>query len=181
MRVFTAIKIPPDARKTIGDFVVVHSTQIRELKWVKTENLHVTLKFMGERTEEEIGKIKELIREVAGEFSGFHVTISGVDCFPDISKPRVLWAGVGEGAEILKNLEKKLSENVETPHFVPHVTIARMKHLRPDGYNKLKKLLLIDSNHGFGRFHADGISLFSSMLKPGGAVYEELFFAAFKK
>ncbi len=148
-----------------------------DLKLVEPKNIHITLRFLGNITLSTVEKIFEEMKKI--QFTPFDVKINGIGAFPNVSYPRVTWAGITEGADqlqsIFNQLEPRLHSLGFTPDpkgFSPHLTIARVK----SGRNKaeLAKLITENTNYEFGIVKADCLRLKRSDLTPKGPIYSTL-------
>ena len=173
MRAFIAIEVPKKIREKINHFIEEQNKKELPIKWVRFENLHITLKFLGEIDDKKKKEITPVIKELTNKFSPFKVTLEGIGCFPNPRNPRVLWIGVNEGSEqlclIAKDAETTLSRYgfKEEKRFHPHLTIGRIKK-----FCKVDDIL--ENQIKSEPFLADSITLFKSTLKPEGPIYEEL-------
>lgn len=167
MRLFIAVEAPEGIRKKMGDL----ARELPEdgLSKVKTENMHFTLKFLGEVREERLGEMLGILRNVA--FSPFSVRIEGVGAFPNESHARVVWAGAKspEMEELARGLHAALAGMFEREEFSAHLTLARVK-----GRADLKQFLQKHRGEGFGEFRVDRFVLFESRLQPGGPEYRKV-------
>jgi 2'-5' RNA ligase len=148
-----------------------------DLKLVEPKNVHITVRFLGNISTPMVEKIYEEMKKV--QFIPFDVKIQGVGAFPNFRYPRVVWAGITEGANqlqsIFNQLEPRLRSLGFTPDpkgFSPHLTIARVK----SGRNKaeLVKCLTENVNYEFGVVHAKCLRLKRSDLTPKGPIYSTL-------
>jgi 2'-5' RNA ligase len=148
-----------------------------DLKLVEPKNIHITLRFLGNITPPTVEKIFEEMKKV--QFTPFDVKISGIGAFPNVSYPRVVWAGMTEGADQLRNIFSQLEPRLQslgfTPDpkgFSPHLTIARVK----SGRNKaeLAKFITENANYEFGIVRAECLRLKKSDLTPKGPIYSTL-------
>lgn len=149
-----------------------------ELKPVEDENIHLTLRFLGEIPEETVKKVAEILEKL--NKPGFKIRVAGVGAFPTPHNPRVIWAGVSEGAEniveIYRAIEKevrKLGIPAEREEFVPHITLARVKGRR--GLASVTRLILELEKHDFGETPVTRICLKKSVLTPRGPIYSDLY------
>ena len=147
------------------------------LKLVKPENIHITMRFLGNITPPTVEKIFEEMKKV--QFTPFDVKIQGTGVFPHMRYPRVVWVGITEGADqmrcIFRQLEprlRKLGFAPDSKGFSPHLTIARVK----SGRNKaeLVKCISENANSEFGVIRAECLRLKRSNLTPKGPVYSTL-------
>jgi 2'-5' RNA ligase len=173
MRTFLAVRVPEHIRKVIHEFAQIEEKKELPIKWVVFENLHITLKFLGEIDEKKKVEMAPVITGICKKHSPFQVRLEGLGCFPDPRNPRVLWVGVKEGntqlCDIAAELEKGLAHVgfKEEKRFHPHLTIGRIKkHCKVDE--------ILANNISTDAFGVDSVVLFKSSLKPTGPVYEEL-------
>jgi len=148
-----------------------------DLKLVEPKNIHITLRFLGNITPSMVDKIYERMKKV--EFEPFDVKIRGVGVFPNMRYPRVLWAGIREGADQLRSIFNQLEPQLrslgfapDTKGFSPHLTIARVK----SGRNKVELAKRIEENlnYEFGTVKANCLRLKRSDLTPKGPIYSTL-------
>jgi len=152
------------------------STQAH-LKLVKPENIHVTIRFLGNINEGLVDLIHQKIKETAWKPFDFH--IQGLGVFPKLRYPRVVWAGIRQGAEQLRAISNELEPSLrklgiapDPKGFSPHITIARVK----SGRNKaeLVKQIMELAEYDFGVVKACCLRLKKSTLTPKGPVYSTL-------
>jgi len=176
IRSFIAIDLPEDLKEELKKFQSRLKKSKADVKWVRPESMHITLRFLGYLTPEEIEKAKTAINTVAKRFAPFQIQVRGWGTFPEKGRPRVIWTGLEQGAEILEQifnqLEKelvKLGFDKADKKFVPHLTLGRIKTSK-----NLKDLIEYLNKEGtktYGNFWAEKIILFKSDLKPEGAIY----------
>lgn len=173
MRTFIAIEVPEKIRKHIDSVVMEEKKRNLPIKWIKFQNFHITLKFLGEINEPKKNEIIPLMTDVSKKFSTFEVGFEGIGCFPNPRNPRVLWIGVTEGSEklceIAQNLEGALSRCgfKEEKRFHSHLTIARIK-------KSCKVDDILKRTIKFEPFSVNSIILFKSTLTSEGPIYEVL-------
>jgi len=146
-----------------------------DLKFVENENIHLTLKFLGDTKEELIEEIKGIMAESVKGIEPFKIKFKGLGVFPNQKYLRVIWIGIEEPSKIEKiarNLDEKLSDlgfKKDEHEFSSHITIARVKSAR----NKDKMYQIIDKAKGreFNEFEVREISLKKSQLTPNGPIY----------
>ncbi len=175
MRVFIAVDLSSEVRNALAEIQRDLRRATGTARWVAPESIHITLKFLGEVPE---ARIEEIHGALAGlTWKPFTVTVRGVGFFPGNRSPRVFWAGMEaptmQGlAEELDARMERLGFEKEKRAFRPHITLARAKDTRMD--SSLVTGAAKFEEHDFGAFTVDRVFLFSSTLKPGGAVYEKL-------
>ena len=148
-----------------------------DLKLVKPENIHITIRFLGNISPGMVEKIFEAMKNV--EFKPFRVEIRGLGAFPGLRFPRVVWAGIKRGEEKLKGIFEQLEPQLrklgfqpDPKGFSPHITIARVRTGRNKGelVKKLKELIDLE----IGVFTAKCLRLKRSTLTPKGPLYTTL-------
>ncbi len=176
MRTFIAVGISSDAREKIAQIQAEFRKGDADVKWVEPENLHVTLKFLGEVSEDKLSGIIEKTRLALSEISNFRVHLSRIGSFPNLKSPRVVWVGTSEGKEGLKKLNEKIEEYLshlgfprEKREFSAHLTIGRVRSPREKGklVNKIEELGSTD----VGEFSVDKVLLMESQLSSKGPTY----------
>lgn len=178
MRAFIAIDIGDNVReKLVQAQDSIARTKAAKIKFVEPENLHITLKFLGEITEEQAEEIKEILQKIASKYKKHNVKVKGIGVFPNPNYIRVIWAGV-EGDEIIKSIASDIEKELrklgfkKDKDFVAHVTIGRVKFVKDKiGLAVVLKEL---ANEDFGIFTVDAIELKKSTLTPKGPIYETL-------
>ena len=146
-----------------------------DINWVKNEQLHLTIKFLGETSELLFDKIKSKIEEVASIVRPFELIIDQTGCFPKKERPRVLWLGINGNVTSLEslflNIEKKLEAfgfPKSEEDYLPHITLARVKYPQkhtPDITTFLK------SSYDPIDLTVDRVQFLSSELLPSGTFY----------
>jgi 2'-5' RNA ligase len=144
------------------------------LRIVKPENIHITMRFLGNVTYDFIKKISIKIKEI--KFASFHAEIQGIGVFPNISRPRVVWVGINKGSEklikIFNQIEphlQKLGFRPDFRTFSPHLTIARVKS--PKNKDRLINFVKKNSCYNLGEIKITSLKLKKSDLSQIGSVY----------
>jgi 2'-5' RNA ligase len=180
-RIRTFIAVDPG--KPIRDrLLTLQETLARtgtEVKWVEADNLHVTLLFLGEVDDREVHKVCRLVADGVQEQPGFPMTVETVGCFPSPRRPRVVWAGVGDGAQPLCAMHDALEEPLtelgyrrEERRYTPHITLGRVKSDRPT--EKLATALAKNAGWKGGETAVREILVMSSELTAQGPIYTVL-------
>jgi len=170
MRLFLAVELPEEIRYKLRDTLAELKKTGISASLSKYHQLHVTLLFLGEKTEEEAAKIIEEAKNV--KMGKFPIEIGGVGFFPSENYIRVVWVGANDGNGEIKLLHSKLAKALDMPpdkEFISHITLARVKS--NDNLKKLKDLQLTLAEKSFGEFEADEFCLVKSELTPEGAKY----------
>ena len=179
MRTFLAIELPEIYQEDIRGVQERLKERIKGVKWVKADNVHLTLKFLGEITEAQAEEICRVTSQVTRGHVRFPVQLKGVGVFPDLRRPRVIFLALSQGEYEVVALEKELSDSLEKIGFPrekrafhPHFTVGRFKALKPGG--ELSRVVADFSNYQREPFVARGVTLFKSELRPEGAQYTRL-------
>ena len=174
-RVFIAINPPNDVKEKLYSY----SRQWPELpaKWTAKDNLHITLEFLGNLTDEEIGNVCPIVKDVAERHNSFSLEIKQVMYGPsDKIPPKMIWAEgdkSAELAELKEDLEKSLTEKIhfapDNRTFAPHITLARInawewKSIEPEDQPEIKEDIDL-------LFTVESIEVMESELKREGPVY----------
>jgi 2'-5' RNA ligase len=153
-----------------------------DVKWVSPENLHLTLKFLGDIDEEQFKKISELLDDVANNHSSYTAKIGSIGAFPKLSLLKVVWVGITMGDEETKKIFKELKERIEKlgipkddRAFSSHITLGRTRspNNRKDLAKEIRKISE-DFKLDNAEFQVAKLTLFQSTLSPTGPTYEVL-------
>jgi len=174
VRLFVAIEIPSNVRTALGTFIKELGAIAPQAKWVRAENLHVTLKFLGETDAGKLGQIENALRAIHNP-EPVTLEFRGLGFFPNDKRPRVLWAGMNASANLLP-LAESIDHGLhscgfpfEDRPFTPHLTLAR---LNPAGLPAhLGAAAKQHASRNFGYLTAREFHLIESKLKSTGAEY----------
>lgn len=179
IRAFLAIDLPTAIRERLAEQIRILSPGTSGIKWVDARLIHLTLKFFGSISTEQVDKISEYTQKVTLENKYFSLTILGVGGFPHIRRPRIIWAGLNRDLEALLKLVGELEiayEQIgiakEDRSFHPHLTLGRNKTNQPN--EKLFQRLSGWAEDASEPFGVEEIILFKSDLKPFGPVYTKI-------
>src|SRR5262249_20162452 len=114
IRTFIAVEMSPRVITRAGDLIDKLRVAPAEVNWVRTQQMHLTLKFLGDVPDTETPDICRVVNQVAAAFEPFEITCRGVGAFPNIRDPRTLWIGIEDGAEELKRLQAELDSALKT-------------------------------------------------------------------
>lgn len=170
MRSFIALEVPDELRKKIA--ILQEQLAGLGVKLIEQQNLHFTLKFLGDVEEPMISEVSTKLKEIATNFKRFNAVIKTVGVFPSLNYLRVIWLGCEEIFPLQQSVESSLSYLFKKEKPSPHLTIARV---RPE-HHKDKIPAFIEKNKGIeiGSFVASEIKLKKSTLTPEGPVYEDI-------
>jgi len=183
MRLFVAVNLPPPLRREI--WLVTEALRVADLpmKWVPADNLHLTLKFLGEAPPTRRPEIEAAVTAAVRGARPFTLGVGGFGAFPAVERPRVIWVGC-EGIPALELLQHQVeveTERIGFPGeahpFRPHVTLGRAKRgATPARFRRLDRLLgdlMLD-----GEFAVQSLDLMESRGGPDGSVYHVVHSAA---
>lgn len=150
--------------------------------WVKPENWHITLYFLGNTPESEITLLQKLIEDSFASVEAFSTLVSGTGVFPHLRNPKVLWLGL-EDLQLLMPAYARLGDllrqngfNIDSKSLKPHLTLARIKSL--DFYSSFEYFLDQNRQLTFGSVEISRVVLYESITTPRGPVYKPLFVKA---
>lgn len=183
-RAFIAILLSPEVRDAVTDEVERLRPLSRAVAWVPRDNLHLTLRFLGEQSEERLADALVALESVAEGGEPFTLGLHGLGAFPGLERPRILWVGVAEGAlaarELQARLESGLTERGFPPEarpWHPHLTVGRVfdeRRWRREATPALRQAVAQAGNRPVARLSITAISLMKSDLGPGGSRYTAL-------
>jgi len=173
MRLFIAIEIPENIKDYIAKIQEKISNNTNKIRFVNKNQIHLTLKFLGEVQPYKTGKIRTLLKKIT--FDSFSVHLDSIGVFPSESCIRVIWVGLNPKRPILE-LQRDIDETLKKlfgkeKNFKAHVTLARVKYVenKKNFINKLKNMKIENVEFGINDF-----KLVKSTLTPNGSIYEDL-------
>ena len=181
MRTFIAITLPENIKSILSNTQDELKQVGADVKWVKPENIHLTLKFLGEIEQELLEKIKGVLEEIAQKNMTFSAYLSKLGAFPKLRYPRVIWISLGHDQTIIdiaKDLETrmlKIGFPKESRAFTTHITLGRIR----SGLKRnelIQKIEILNKNISGpqAEFRVTNLTLFKSTLTPQGPIYETL-------
>ena len=178
MRVFLSISVPSMVKNIKQMLTSTCEDERVEIRWVKHNNLHLTVQFLGLVSDDKITQIGEEVKNVVSSINPFSLTVSETGCFPNTSKPSVLYLGILGNIEALKALVGKIKEKMshigfkkDLGPFIPHITVAKINY--PQKFNPDLSMFL-NSTYDNIEFSVDKIQLLESKTLPEGVVYKTL-------
>jgi 2'-5' RNA ligase len=182
-RTFVAIAVPEEVRaKLVAAQHELQSVLPRAAAaWSKPDNMHLTLRFLGNVAAARIMELTDQLRAAVTGFGAQELICERLGCFPDLRFPRVVWAWVHDEAERLPELHRRIEvatkEFAEKPaesRFVGHITLARPKQIKRPEAERVARFVEGAVGRAFGRWQARDVLLVQSELSPGGSKYVEL-------
>jgi 2'-5' RNA ligase len=179
IRAFIALELPENIIVVIRKIQEAMKPCGFKVRWVKPENIHLTLKFLGNINPADVTQISRIICEAVNPYEPIPLTAKGIGVFPGIKRPRVIWVGVGGQVATIIGLQKMLDEKLkaigfakERRPFKGHLTLGRVKgNISSD---QLMAALQQHKEFESGTFFAKTVVLFQSVLDPKGSVYTKL-------
>jgi len=177
-RVFIAIELPDAVRAQVERLQEKLKESGADVKWVEPQNIHLTLKFIGEVESEKWDTIYAGVTEAMGEQVKFLTSLAGIGAFPSMRRVQVVWIGVfsgaGESTDLAERIEASLQKRGFEPEkkkFVPHITIGRVRSFK--NVNQLVKLME-EIPFASADFTAEAVKVIQSELTPQGPIYSPL-------
>ena len=177
IRAFVAVKVPGQVADTLENFLAELRPLAANIRWVRRDQFHITLKFLGELPHEDIEQVKVLL-EPMKHFDPFTIKLDYIGAFPNLSVPRTLWLSGKQGYYELSRIAYKVDDvlcaGVELQHdtrrFRSHLTLARLK----DDYRLPEAVVRKLGNIPLISFECSELFLMKSQLTPSGPVYSQL-------
>ena len=188
IRAFIAVTLAPSVVEEIAKVQAALRRADGEpgaVRWTRVENMHLTLKFLGNIDQHQVAPILTRLRHVGRDCPAFQVEARQLGGFPSLGRPRIIWAGLHDTANdaalqgekhsplpgLSKAIETALSEldfPVEQRAFRPHITLGRVRSQR--GWERILPLVQDYRHTAFGTSVIDRISLYRSDLRPQASV-----------
>ena len=180
IRSFLAFELPVEIREQIRVISKELKKTALPVRWVKADNIHLTILFLGSVDEDTIGDIEEKVNVVVKGFSAFKTKLSAVGAFPHWKRPRVIWIGLNGDIGRLSNLKNELQEELKVLGFIPekrpfraHLTLGRFKG-PIDRDEDMKWILDRYRDINSDMYQVNELILYKSDLKPDGPVYTKM-------
>lgn len=190
MRLFVALELPPDVRQAAGELARELKRSGADVKWVKPETMHLTLKFLGEVPDKEVPAVTGALERALAGREGLELALEGCGAFPSPKRPQVVWLGVAGQVEELKDLARAVESELARLGFPPerrsfkaHLTLGRLRRGRRGGGGgggggggvvPLAREIAARAAYAGPAFRADWVALMKSTLTPAGPIYEPL-------
>ena len=189
LRAFIAVELPLEIRQNVQQATLSLRRDTGSLiRWVTVENMHLTLKFLGDISSSNVEVLTQLIHAQAGSFNSFDIHLSGIGSFPNPRRPRVIYVGIQAPAALeafqrqMESAIHRLGYNPEERAFAPHLTIGRVRqHVSADDQQKIRRALEEATIDSLGTARVNSVHLYKSDLKPNGPAYTKLFSAHLRK
>jgi len=180
IRTFIAVELSADVCRRAADLVARLAQTDVKAKWVDSDNMHLTLKFLGDVPKDQIRTLCSKVADAVIGIPAFSIDCRGAGAFPRISRPRTIWLGVGQGTEDLVRLQAAIDKAVakigfprDGRKYKPHLTLGRVRGGGP-GISALGELVEQNSDFVAGECSIGQVILFASELTPQGPIYTVL-------
>jgi RNA 2',3'-cyclic 3'-phosphodiesterase len=175
LRIFLAVFPPREVRQSAHALAESLRRPNDGVSWVKPDNLHFTLRFIGDVGEDGAGRVEQAARDAAASHTRFDAVLGELGAFPNARRARAIWVGLADGqAELVavaRDLEAALRQRgfdrADHP-FSPHLTLGRV---RERGQDWSERLSLVPAPEPAPRFRVDRIAVVQSQLSPAGSIY----------
>jgi 2'-5' RNA ligase len=183
IRSFIAIELPEDLKKALAELQrEFRSAGNSPVKWVQVDNIHLTLKFLGDIDIDSTDKITAALEGAVNNITPFSIEASKLGVFPNLNRIQIIWVGLYGELEKLAQLQKRIEESLkplgfppENRPFSPHLTLGRVRdYARPDERQKLGQLITAANFEGKYTINVNNINLMRSQLTREGPIYSKL-------
>jgi 2'-5' RNA ligase len=185
MRLFLGIELPDRVKRAVVSVADDLRARISSaapravLRWVDANNLHITIWFLGEVKDDRADPLAAALREPL-RTSSFHLNVGSAEAFPPSGMPRAIWLGLMKGTEPLQAIHRELGERLvpvgfeaERRAYSPHLTVARVKVLRPQE-GRAVRAILASAPSEIAKTSVSAVTLFRSRLSSKGSQYESM-------
>ncbi len=189
LRTFIAVEIPSPLQKIIQKKTDALRKALGTslVRWVNAENIHLTLKFLGDISPAQVDGLTQMLRSEADRVRAFDLHLGGFGSFPNWQRPRVLFIGIQAAAELealyrgIESACARLGYESELRGFSPHLTIGRVREgTSAADLQKIRQSVEGSKVDSLGTARVDSVHLYKSDLRPTGSVYTKLFSAPLK-
>ena len=183
IRSFIAIELPEEVKSGLRRLQnELKLPQHNFVKWVATDSIHLTLKFLGNISAPKVADITSVMEQASQGINPFQLEVIEVGAFPNLRQPRVLWVGIKGAVDKLVGWQQRIDKGLiplgfakETRPFTPHLTLARLREgVSPGDRRDFGEMVAKTPAEVSYKFNVSSLSLMKSQLLPGGAVYSRL-------
>ena len=185
IRAFIAVDIPDSFKEELQCLLESFKRHGTDVRWAAAKNLHLTLKFLGDTSPDQVEKVKNILKELCSGQKVFFAHSAGLGGFPSLERPRLLWAGMDEGENDLKELAWKVEKGIRTlgfpveeRPFSAHLTLGRVRG--PQNLRRLTEDMRTRRFVSAHRIEVNHLTFYKSTLTPEGSIYEPIEVVNFK-
>lgn len=188
-RAFIAVEIPAEIQQNVHKETANFRKGIESLiRWVPSQNMHLTLKFLGDVSPSSVEFLIQMLRNEAGNIPCFNLQLAGLGCFPNLRQPRVIYVEIHAPAALdalqrsIESAARRLGYESEERPFSAHLTLGRVKqNITAVDQQKIRRAIEGIQVDLLGTARVDSVHLYKSELKSSGSVYTRLYSAPLKK
>jgi 2'-5' RNA ligase len=180
IRSFVAVDLSPEVIRRAQGLIDVLRAAGSDTKWVSPQNMHLTLQFLGDVPPAKIATVCAAVAQAAQTHAPLAIAVQGAGAFPQASRPRTVWLGVGDGRPALNALQQAIEASLaqlgfrpEDRDFHPHLTLGRVRGGGPS-VRELARLLSAQRDYDAGTCSIESVAVYASHLDRSGPTYEEL-------
>ena len=189
LRAFIAVEIPSAIREAVSSAIAPLQAELGSLvRWVPVQNMHLTLKFLGDISPASVEMLSQMLRAEAALFQCFDLHLGGLGSFPNIKRPRVIYIGIQAPAALdalqrgIESAARRLGYGSEERGFSAHLTVGRVKqHVGSGEQQTIRRVLEETRIDSLGTARVDSVHLYKSDLQPAGSVYTQLYSVPLKR
>ncbi len=179
-RTFIAIEISSEVRNRTAELIERLRKSDAKVSWTRPENLHLTLKFLGDTADSKIPDVCRRVDAAVGEQTPFVASLQQLGAFPKVARPRTVWIGVNEGLAVLQQLQSRIEDEMwaagfkrERRRYQPHLTIGRVREGGAP-QQRLAAMIAREADFSAGSTTVQEVLTMASFLDPQGATYQAL-------
>jgi 2'-5' RNA ligase len=189
LRAFIAVEIPAEIQQNVYKQTAAFRRGIESLiRWVPAHNMHLTLKFLGDVSPNNVEFLVQMLRNEAALVPAFDIHLAGLGAFPNLRRPRVIYVGIQAPAALdalqrgIEAAARRLGYEAEERPFSAHLTLGRLRqNATAVEQQQIRRALEGTQVDVFGTARVDSLHLYKSDLNPGGSIYTRLHSAPLKK
>jgi 2'-5' RNA ligase len=189
LRAFIAVEIPAEIQQNVYKQTAAFRRGIESLiRWVPAHNMHLTLKFLGDVSPNNVEFLVQMLRNEAALVPAFDIHLAGLGAFPNLRRPRVIYVGIQAPAALdalqrgIEAAAHRLGYEAEERPFSAHLTLGRLRqNATAVEQQQIRRALQGTQVDVFGTARVDSLHLYKSDLNPGGSIYTRLHSAPLKK
>jgi len=184
IRGFVAIELNDEIKVKLGETQALLKRKgiVDQMRWVRPEAMHITLKFLGDVPVDSIKEIVVAIKQASEGIGPFSLSFGGLGCFPSVSRPNVIWIGMWGDTKTLAQLQGGIEDSFavlgfppEKRKYTPHLTLGRVRrHIERRERGRLGGLVQTENIDKLGEFEVHEVSLMKSVLSAAGAKHSRL-------
>jgi len=189
LRAFIAVEIPAEIQQNIDRKTAHFRQTIHSLvRWVPPQNIHLTLKFLGDVSPNSLEFLRQMLRTEAENLPAFDLLLAGLGVFPNLKRPRVIYIGIQAPVTLdllqraIESASRRLGYEAEERPFSAHLTLGRVRqNANAVDQQQIRRAIEGTQVDVLGTTRVDSVHLYKSEINPGGSIYTRLYSAPLKK